>query len=130
MNLFDWLNRQRRWSRETFPHQTWGSNLAHMEKEVVEVRKSPSDVEEWADVVILAFGGAMAAGHTPHDICVALQRKQTKNMNRKWGKPDTDGVSYHVKAEVSVVERWNKLADESLEAPDSAIEVSHKSLGV
>ena len=33
--------------------------LRHIEKEIVEVRKNPSDVEEWCDIAILAFGGAL-----------------------------------------------------------------------
>jgi hypothetical protein len=44
------------WQRRTFPHQTAAGLLAHMRKELVEIEAAPDDVEERADMAILAMG--------------------------------------------------------------------------
>lgn len=81
------LDRQRAWSRETFGPSDVRNHvgvLDHLRKELVEVEDAPDDVEEWADVVILAFDGAWRAGHEPADILAAIKAKQAKNEGRTW----------------------------------------------
>lgn len=89
MDLFTFLNRQKRWSRNTFPTANAESVLKHMEKEIAELREcGGKDVAEWADVVILALDGAWRSGFTPAQICRAIEQKQATNMAREWPKPE------------------------------------------
>ena len=44
------------WQRRTFPDQTAASILAHMRKELAEIEEAPDDIEERADMAILAMG--------------------------------------------------------------------------
>lgn len=88
----DHLERQRTWSRETFgPGNRLLGVLAHIRKELDEVEAAPTDVEEWVDVIILAFDGAWRAGHEPQVILDALAKKQAKNESRTW--PDWRNLS-------------------------------------
>lgn len=98
MNLFNLLNRQRRWSRETFGDgQRTEGILRHIEKELDEVRSKPNDLREWADIVILALDGALRRGFTPFDICRALEKKQAENMARVWNVGPEDEPVEHVR---------------------------------
>jgi hypothetical protein len=98
MNLFEFINRQRRWSKNTFGDgaRTEGI-LKHIEKEILEVRDAPSDLSEWCDIVILALDGAWRAGHSPAEICRALESKQAKNMTRVYLRTSDDVPSEHVR---------------------------------
>lgn len=87
------LEHQRAWSTATFgPPEVRGPRgpLAHARKELDEVAEDPSVLEEWVDVVILAFDGALRAGHEPQAIIDAVKAKQAKNERREW--PDWRGV--------------------------------------
>lgn len=87
-----YLLKQRNWSRETFgPAQRLHGVLDHLAKEIEEVREHPEDVEEWADLLILAFDGALRQGHYPQEIIDAVHDKLEKNMDREW--PDWRGQS-------------------------------------
>ena len=44
----------------------------HIRKELSEIDAKPDDVVEYADVAILAFDGAMRAGHSPRDVSGAF----------------------------------------------------------
>jgi len=97
MNLFDYINRQKRWSKQTFGDtpRTEGV-LRHIEKEIQEVRDAPQDCEEWVDIIILALDGAWRAGFTPYEICQTMLRKQAKNMKRTYLKTPDDVPSEHI----------------------------------
>jgi hypothetical protein len=86
-DLIEHLHRQSAWSRRTFgppsPARQAGV-LDHIAKELGEIAARPDDVEEWIDVVILAFDGAWRAGFTPEQIVRALADKQAKNEARQW----------------------------------------------
>lgn len=87
------IEHQRDWSRATFgPAHVRGPHgpLAHIRKELDEIAASPWDLEEWADVIILALDGAWRAGHEPQQIINMVKRKQAKNEAREW--PDWRGV--------------------------------------
>lgn len=79
------LVRQRDFSRETFgPGERLAGVLDHIRKELLEVEAEPQDISEWADLVILAFDGALRQRHEPQDVLDAIERKQTKNEARAW----------------------------------------------
>lgn len=93
------LERQRKWSEETFgPGQRTEGVLDHIKEEVEEVRAAPLDISEWVDVMILAMDGAMRAGFSPHEIALALDAKQTKNEGRKWPDWRTQDPNKKIKA--------------------------------
>jgi hypothetical protein len=57
----------------------------HIRKELVEIEEvNGADPVEWMDVVILAFDGAMRAGHEPADLLRAWRDKQALNQTRTW----------------------------------------------
>ncbi len=84
-DLIAHLHRQRIFSEKTFgPSPRTKGVLAHIRKELGEVEKKPTDLEEWIDVVLLAFDGAWRHGHEPEAIAQALAAKQAKNESRTW----------------------------------------------
>lgn len=85
------LAHQREWSATTFgpagcrtPEDPTAGVRDHLARELAEVSGDPGDLEEWIDVVILAFDGAWRAGHEPEEIVSALIAKQAKNEARSW----------------------------------------------
>lgn len=85
MDIKAFLDRQVEFSYKTFgPGRNHIGIVDHIEKELAEIMENPTDVEEWVDVVILAFDGAWRAGHTPSEIQNALMSKLLKNESRKW----------------------------------------------
>ncbi len=79
------LHRQREFSRQTFgPGERIDGVLDHIRKELCEIEADPTDVEEWIDVVLLAFDGAWRSGHSPEQIATCLAAKQVKNEARNW----------------------------------------------
>ena len=84
-DLIEHLRRQRGWSWETFgPGERTTGVLDHIRKELGEIEAKPHDLEEWIDVIILAFDGAWRMGYGPEEIAAALEAKQTKNEARRW----------------------------------------------
>ena len=79
------LANQREWSGNTFgPGTRLLGVLDHIRKELQEIQASPGDVEEWVDVIILAFDGAWRAGWEPQQIIDAIKAKQARNEARTW----------------------------------------------
>ena len=67
--LIKHLQRQTAFSKETFgPGERRMGIRDHILKEVEEIRGAPHDLEEWADLFILACDGAVRCGATPADI--------------------------------------------------------------
>ena len=58
--------------------------IAHITKELDEIRADPTDLEEWADVIILGLDGAWRVGYEPQEIIDAVVAKQEKNTQRVW----------------------------------------------
>ena len=88
MNLVKHLHRQREWSERTFgPGTRLKGILDHINRELEEIEAVPDDLEEWIDLVLLAFDGAWRAGWSPEVIAAALTGKQAKNEQRDW--PDS-----------------------------------------
>lgn len=102
-DLIDHLARQRAWSLETFgPGARTAGVIDHIRKELREIEAAPSDLEEWADLILLAFDGALRAAGEPAEIAHAIQEKLFKNQRRTW--PDwkvmpKDKAIEHVRGE-------------------------------
>ena len=103
-NMEAHLERQRAWSRETFGMlQRPAGVIDHIRKELLEIEADPTDLEEWVDVIILAFDGAWRAGWEPPDILKAIVAKQTKNESRvwpDWRTADPDKAVEHIRSHV------------------------------
>lgn len=86
MDFVAFVRAQIAFSYETFgPGTRFRGVLAHIRKELREVEKAKGlDVEEWADVIILAVDGAWRSGHPPEAIATALRNKLAKNAGRVW----------------------------------------------
>jgi hypothetical protein len=79
------LYNKKEWSLRTFgPGSRHKGIVAHIRKELEEIERDPSDLEEWIDVVILALDGAWRTGASPEMIVACLQAKTIKNMKRTW----------------------------------------------
>lgn len=86
------LANQREWSTKTFgPGRRTLGIINHIRKELAEIEADPTDLTEWADVIILGFDGAWRAGWEPQQILDAIINKQAKNETRTW--PDWRTVS-------------------------------------
>lgn len=83
-SLIDMLAAQKEWSTQAFGPGFRGGVIDHIKKEIKEVEEAPYDIEEWIDLVILAFDGAWRAGATPEEIVAVLQGKYKKNRERSW----------------------------------------------
>lgn len=85
MILSSYIATQIRWSRKTFGDGRRTAGLIkHIMEELYEIDDAPLDLEEWVDVMILAFDGAWRAGHSPAEIEKGLLAKQAKNRDREW----------------------------------------------
>jgi hypothetical protein len=58
--------------------------VSHVRKELKEILADPTDLEEWVDVLILAFDGAWRAGWSPQQIIDGIRDKQLANESRSW----------------------------------------------
>lgn len=104
-DLVEHVRRQQAFSERTFgPGPRTRGILDHIRKELIEIEKSPIDLEEWVDVVLLALDGAWRAGHNPEMIASAVRDKLTANEKRQWPDwrtADPDRAIEHVREE-----RW------------------------
>lgn len=86
--LIEFLDRQREFSLVTFGPGDATDRASgicdHIRKELDEILQDPMDLEEWIDVAILAFDGALRTGATSGHIVQALIAKQEKNETRAW----------------------------------------------
>lgn len=113
------VDRYGRWSIETFgPGERVTAVLDHISREIEEVRKAPHDIEEWADLIILAMDGAMRQGASAQQIFTTIKTKHAKNMRRvwpDWRTADPDKAIEHVRSYADEVrdrlkEGWGDLA--------------------
>lgn len=85
VNLEQHLTRQYGWSIRTFgPGPRTKGVLKHIKKEIVEIEDRPDDLEEWIDLIILGFDGALRQGYHPSEVVECLAKKQLKNEMRRW----------------------------------------------
>lgn len=96
------IARQREFSLRTFgPGPRTEGCLDHIAKELDEIRKAPTDLSEWADVIILALDGAQRTGADPQAIIDAVIAKQKRNEQRDWPDwrtQDPDRAIEHTKS--------------------------------
>ena len=96
------------WQKATFPNATTKSKILHLMQEVEELLNEVEPCEdgatgtyatkmEFADSFILLFGAAREFGMNYQQICDAIDKKMQINYQRKWGKPNANGVVNHVK---------------------------------
>jgi len=91
-DLVSHLTRQRHFSLHTFgPGPRTEGICNHVRKELEEIARAPADLTEWIDVALLAFDGALRAGHAPATIASALAAKLAANQARTW--PDWRSVA-------------------------------------
>jgi hypothetical protein len=84
-DLVKHLKRQKKFSETTFGPGTRTKGVVdHIRKELSEIENAPLDLEEWIDVILLAFDGAWRSGASPEDIVSMLDFKQSKNEARQW----------------------------------------------
>lgn len=85
-NFEDFLHRRNVFSLDTFgPGKRHQPVIDHIRKELVEIEATPDDLEEWIDVLLLAFDGAWrCTGAQPEEVIEMLEYKVLKNQNRKW----------------------------------------------
>lgn len=80
-----YLERAREFSLRTFgPGPRTEGVLDHITKEIEEVRKDPTDLGEWVDIIILGIDGAQRLGTPVQDILDAIHAKQARNEARTW----------------------------------------------
>lgn len=85
------LERMRAFSTRTFgPGARTGGILDHLRKELIEVEAEPHDLDEWADLMILAIDGAWRHGGEPQEIIDHIRAKVARNEARTW--PDWRGL--------------------------------------
>lgn len=85
------------WTEKQFPQRNTNGICAHLRKETAEVEKSPKDVIEYADCMMLLLDAASYNGIHASDILSACYKKLDINKSRKWGKPNAQGFTEHVK---------------------------------
>ena len=98
MILENWIEKHVKWSQATFGTGCDDNGIIdHIEKELVEITRSPGDLEEWIDVIILAIDGASRNGFSPAEIGVCLEMKRIKNANREWNPVVPGRATEHVR---------------------------------
>lgn len=104
MDFVQMVREQQEWSQATFGSKpTVHGVIAHLEKEIAELKADPMDPEEWADVIILGIEGMLRAGYTPKGVNGEVRRKMAINRARTWPDPATiaDGKPIeHVREDV------------------------------
>lgn len=90
------------WQNKTFGQATPLSKIAHLAEELEELvtdlkENNSGKTLEFADCFILLFGAAASDGMSYENICNAIDEKMSINYQRKWGKPQENGVVNHIK---------------------------------
>lgn len=76
--LFEWR------CRVFGPGPRTEQHVGHIRLELREIEEDPTSLEEWVDVLLIAFGGAMGTGATPAEVIEAVKAKMAKNIARQW----------------------------------------------
>lgn len=85
------------WTEKTFPKRTFSSILRHLESEIKELEKQPTDIMEFADCLMLLIDAASFQSIHLSDIITATREKLEINKKRKWGRPNAEGYVEHLK---------------------------------
>lgn len=90
------------WQKKAFPDLAWTGSINHLRREVRELTLAMFDYdldgikEETADCMFILFWFANKFGFSIED---EINRKFEVLKNRKWGKPDSEGVIEHIRTE-------------------------------
>lgn len=85
MDLREYLLKQKSWLLSAFgPGDRDAGLIEHIKKELNEIEHAPGDLEEWIDVIILGFEGAIRNSNSVDDVLMCLCMKQEKNIARSW----------------------------------------------
>lgn len=96
--LRTYLQRHRAWSLATFGNDPRPVGIVkHIARELDEILRDPTDLEEWVDVLILAFDGAARQGYSADAIMDMLERKYEKNCTRVFNVNGPDEPTEHVR---------------------------------
>jgi hypothetical protein len=98
--LLDLAADQAKWSQETF-----GSDrdrgplgaLRHLEKEAKEAQEDETNINEYADCLLLLLDATRRGGFTLMHLLRAAQAKMEVNKKRSWPKPVSDTPVEHVR---------------------------------
>ena len=83
-----------KWADKTTAHSTTQSIIHHIKDELMELVITPGSPEEWADIFLLLLHGAHRNGF---DLLEEAKKKFDEAKQRKWGEPESKGVSKHIK---------------------------------
>ena len=89
------------WSQATFGSDSERGPigpLKHLEAEAKEAQENPTDITEYADILILLIDAARRAKIKPLELIKAAYAKLQVCKTRTYPKPLTDEPSYHVKS--------------------------------
>lgn len=87
----------REWTEKQFPTRNLHSILAHLHKEIAELEQKPDDMYEFADCFMLLFDAASFQNKRMSDIFIAIEQKLEINKKRKWGEPNSEGFTEHIR---------------------------------
>lgn len=73
------------------------TTIKHLMKEVIELSESPYDIGEYADCLMLLIEAAGMIGITGELLIAQAYRELKINKKRKWGKPNKNGFSEHIR---------------------------------
>ena len=94
MSIEEFVDQHWEFSAATFgpsPNR-WTGALKHLEKEIEEIRRDPTDLEEWIDAIHLVVDGALrATGCDGKQFAEALAAKAKKIRTRTY--PDWQTIS-------------------------------------
>lgn len=74
------------WIDEVHPNRTPESTLLKLFEEIGELVNDPSDVMEYADVMIIMLDLAHQNGISARDLLLAIEAKHDINVHRTWKK--------------------------------------------
>ena len=99
LNMTAFLKLQKTWSEKTFGTGKRTVGLCnHIRSELIEIEQLEC-LEEWVDVLLLAFDATWRLEASPEQVVKELLRKQQENIDREWGPipPETE-PSFHLES--------------------------------
>lgn len=101
-DLISEYEKHRAFSLATFgPGPRLNGVLAHLAKEMDEVRKDPTDVDEWIDLMILSLDGAWRNTGLPIHVIVSRFKAKLEKIRRRsypdWRTVGQDAPIEHVR---------------------------------
>lgn len=99
-DLYDLAEELSAWSQATFgADQERGplGALRHLEKEAREAQAAPTDLEEYADCLLLVLDASRRAGFNVWKLVRSACAKLQVNKQRTWPKPTSDEPVEHAR---------------------------------